>query len=615
MRLLDRRAVENFEPMRRRAHGRRTVPGRPLVALGALFALALVGAPPAGAAGLPLQEYVNDGAGGHLWNAYNQTADAMGPDIIGRPSPITYGATIQVFVQSAGGDLMSWVNDDHGGHLWNAYDLTQLAGGGGPVAGDPDAVKNGTTVDVFVQSAAGDLIEYTNNGAGGRLWNAYDLTQTATGGSPIAGDPSAIFSTNPQVFVRSATGDLLEYAESDGTWSATDISASAQGGAPVDGGTSAIDNAGVIHVFVQSSSGDLMDYDASGSGWSAEDLSQNANGGGAVASDPASIVLGSTIHVYVASVAGALTEYAQDGQVGWGAYDLSQEAGDGGSVEGDPSALVDGTTVHVYTQSSAGHLIEYVNDGTGGRLWNAYDQSDDAGAGGPIGTDPAAVLFDGKFVHVYAGGSNSCASNLADQLANTGGATQLITVDSPSYASTTATLTAWSLVGDCWQVTFGPWTANVGTTGVSDDKHEGDGATPTGAYTIGPTMYGVDPNPGVSYPYHQLVCGDWWDEDPTTADYNTFQHVACGATPPFGGDSEALWQTAPAYDYFAVIDYNMNPVVPGKGSAIFLHVDTGGPTAGCVSIPEGDLVQVLDWLSPSATPLIVIGTDAEIRDF
>ncbi len=161
---------------------------------------------------------------------------------------------------------------------------------------------------------------------------------------------------------------------------------------------------------------------------------------------------------------------------------------------------------------------------------------------------------------------------------------------------------------------FGPWTAHVGSTGLSDNKHEGDGATPTGAYSIGATMYGVDPNPGVQEAYHQLVRGDWWDEDPSTPAYNMFQHVPCGTAPPFGGDSEALWQSVPAYDYFAVIDYNMNPVVPGRGSAIFLRVDTGVPTAGCVSIPQADLLQVLDWLSPSAGPLIVIGTDAEIRN-
>jgi L,D-peptidoglycan transpeptidase YkuD (ErfK/YbiS/YcfS/YnhG family) len=204
---------------------------------------------------------------------------------------------------------------------------------------------------------------------------------------------------------------------------------------------------------------------------------------------------------------------------------------------------------------------------------------------------------------------------VADQLANTGTATQLITVDSPTYSSTTATLTAWQLEGGCWQAVFRPWTARVGTTGVSDNKREGDGATPTGAFSIGATMYGTNPNPGVSYAYHQLVCGDWWDEDPASSDYNTFQHVPCGTTPPFGGNSEALWQILPAYEYFAVIDYNDAPVVPGAGSAIFLHVDAGSATAGCVSIPVGDLTAVLDWLNPSANPLIVIGTDAEIRTF
>jgi L,D-peptidoglycan transpeptidase YkuD (ErfK/YbiS/YcfS/YnhG family) len=223
---------------------------------------------------------------------------------------------------------------------------------------------------------------------------------------------------------------------------------------------------------------------------------------------------------------------------------------------------------------------------------------------------PLAV---GDDVQSELGESNSCSANLADELASSGSATQLMTVDAPGYGATTATFTAWQFVGACWEPQFGPWTANVGTTGVSDHKQEGDGSTPTGSFTIGPTIYGVLANPGVSYVYHQLVCGDWWDEDPSSPTYNTFQHVPCGTNPPFGGDSEALWTAVPAYDYFAVIDYNDSPVVAGAGSAIFLHVDTGAPTAGCVSLPESDLISVLAWLSPQGDPMIVIGTDAEIR--
>jgi L,D-peptidoglycan transpeptidase YkuD (ErfK/YbiS/YcfS/YnhG family) len=134
-------------------------------------------------------------------------------------------------------------------------------------------------------------------------------------------------------------------------------------------------------------------------------------------------------------------------------------------------------------------------------------------------------------------------------------------------------------------------------------------------YSIGPTMYGNAPNPGVRYAYHQLVCGDWWDEDPASAEYNTFQHVPCGEAPPFGGGSEALWTETTAYPSSAVVDYNTDPVVPYAGSAIFVHADIGTPTAGCVSIPLTDLDQLIRWLDPADSPVIVMGPSAEITDF
>ncbi len=102
-----------------------------------------------------------------------------------------------------------------------------------------------------------------------------------------------------------------------------------------------------------------------------------------------------------------------------------------------------------------------------------------------------------------------------------------------------------------------------------------------------------------------MLCGDWWDEDPHSAAYNTFRHIACGARPTFGGSSEALWRISPQYRYFAVIEYNAHPVVPGRGSAIFLHV-AAGSTAGCISLPEPQLMRLLRWLRPSAKPTIVI---------
>ena len=58
----------------------------------------------------------------------------------------------------------------------------------------------------------------------------------------------------------------------------------------------------------------------------------------------------------------------------------------------------------------------------------------------------------------------------------------------------------------------------------------------------------------------------------------------------------------------------MSPVVPGRGSGIFLHAQTGRPTNGCVSIPRADLRRVLRWLRPAAAPQIAIGTRAQLRE-
>ena len=174
---------------------------------------------------------------------------------------------------------------------------------------------------------------------------------------------------------------------------------------------------------------------------------------------------------------------------------------------------------------------------------------------------------------------------------------QRIHVVAPSTSATTATLT----VTQCGRRVFGPWRARVGYRGRSAHHREGDGTTPLGTYAIGPVVYGLDPDPGTAYRYHRLVCGDWWDEDPRSATYNRFRHVPCGARPPFGGGSEALWRATVAYRLFAVVQYNAGPVVPGRGSAIFVHADTGHATNGCVSVAKPLLRRLLQALRPGAT--------------
>jgi L,D-peptidoglycan transpeptidase YkuD (ErfK/YbiS/YcfS/YnhG family) len=206
-----------------------------------------------------------------------------------------------------------------------------------------------------------------------------------------------------------------------------------------------------------------------------------------------------------------------------------------------------------------------------------------------------------------------CGRGVAAHLESTGGASQIVTVVAAAQASTTATMQVWQKRGGCWVAAAGPWQVYVGFAGLSARHREGDGTTPVGAFALGPTVYGVGPDPGVRYAYHRLVCGDWWDEDPASPEYNTFQHVPCGTRPPFGGSSEALWRSTRAYVHFAFVEYNSRPAVPGRGSAIFIHADLGHPTNGCISLPHQQLLELLRWLRPGLHPLVVIGTAASIH--
>jgi L,D-peptidoglycan transpeptidase YkuD (ErfK/YbiS/YcfS/YnhG family) len=217
----------------------------------------------------------------------------------------------------------------------------------------------------------------------------------------------------------------------------------------------------------------------------------------------------------------------------------------------------------------------------------------------PLSSSPAGALERPRLA------SCSVAADSITGAANTG---QLITVVAPTSSSESATLDLYVRQGGCFRLADGPYSAHVGRNGLSPHHHEGDDTTPIGLFGIQSTMYGVLPNPGVAYGYHRLVCGDWWDEQSTSSLYNHFVHVSCGVTPNFGGDSEALWETLPSYDYFAVIAYNRHPIVPGRGSAIFLHVSDGRATTGCVSIPASDLVRILRALRPNLNPLIDITT-------
>jgi len=199
-------------------------------------------------------------------------------------------------------------------------------------------------------------------------------------------------------------------------------------------------------------------------------------------------------------------------------------------------------------------------------------------------------------------------------------AQQLIVVssrayDPPGYLAMVQTFQRASTTSP-WEPVFATWRAEIGSGDLVNVRHFGDHATSTGVFEIGMRMYGNKPNPGgLRYAYHQLVCGDWWDEDPYSPHYNQFVHVPCGTTPGFAAWSEALWTETLAYPYFAVLETNNNPTISGgdaPGAGIFLHHWMNAPTEGCVALPLADLLKVLRWLNPRKRPVIEIGIDAEV---
>ena len=146
-----------------------------------------------------------------------------------------------------------------------------------------------------------------------------------------------------------------------------------------------------------------------------------------------------------------------------------------------------------------------------------------------------------------------------------------------------------------WVSVLGTMRGHVGRRGVAPPgaKREGDLRTPGGTFGLS-RGFGQRPDPGVRFPWQVVGPRDVWVDDPASALYNTQQRL-----PADGRWDSAEPLDVPSYAYAQVVDHNTDRV-PGRGSAIFLHVDRGRPTLGCVSLPVADLLRVLRWQRPGA---------------
>ncbi len=171
-----------------------------------------------------------------------------------------------------------------------------------------------------------------------------------------------------------------------------------------------------------------------------------------------------------------------------------------------------------------------------------------------------------------------------------------------------ARVTTWAHKDGHWQPVFWPMRAMVGRSGIAplNEKREGDGRTPSGTYALG-TAFGYAVAVDTKLSYRQATERDFWVDDVGSSQYN--QWVT--GTPegyPEAKSFELMKRKDDLYKYGVVIEYNTNPIIPGNGSAIFVHIwrGFGKPTSGCVAFSPRSLRHLLKWLDASQHPVIIL---------
>ncbi|MFB8237689.1 L,D-transpeptidase family protein [Kitasatospora purpeofusca] len=172
------------------------------------------------------------------------------------------------------------------------------------------------------------------------------------------------------------------------------------------------------------------------------------------------------------------------------------------------------------------------------------------------------------------------------------GTNQVVLASGEGKDTNRSTVTLWTRTGEGRWLAGETWQGHNAFKGWTTDHNEGDLRSPIGVFSL-TDAGGRKADPGSKLPY---------DRDSN--------FVVSGRG--FAGE-----QLAGSFDYVIAIDYNrvpgnspLDPRRPNgstKGGGIWIHVDHGGPTHGCVSVPEDKMAELIRTLDPAARPVIVMG--------
>ena len=131
----------------------------------------------------------------------------------------------------------------------------------------------------------------------------------------------------------------------------------------------------------------------------------------------------------------------------------------------------------------------------------------------------------------------------------------------------------------------------IGKNGITKNKREGDLKTPSGIFNFIKIFYRKDKIKffKISFKKKYIRKNMGWCDDVKSKYYNKEIKF------PFTGSAEKLWRDDNIYDLIVVLNYNINPVIKNKGSAIFLHISKKNyePTKGCLAISKKDMIQLI----------------------
>jgi L,D-peptidoglycan transpeptidase YkuD (ErfK/YbiS/YcfS/YnhG family) len=199
-------------------------------------------------------------------------------------------------------------------------------------------------------------------------------------------------------------------------------------------------------------------------------------------------------------------------------------------------------------------------------------------------------------------------------------AEQLILVTTPDWNSVQGQLRRFErpAPGAEWRPVGEPVSIVVGKSGTAWDplatpvipgpiKKEGDGRSPAGVFSLG-KAFGYAAAAEASWlklPYQPVTEGIECVDDSASSVYNQIVDRRSIKTPDWNS-SEKMREVGEAYRWGVVVNYN-TPAVAKRGSCIFLHIggEGGRGTAGCTAMAPDLLREVMEWIDPARSPVLV----------